>query len=223
MSSYSKNVVRCRIHVAGTVRRAHCIDSATLARRPAGDYSPGTMALQANERVRDPRAPDRSLVVWDPRPPSPRPPKLLDRVRGANRVGPPVHPPARQAPSRREGRARGHALPQLPVHPRPQRRSGRSHESRRSSARPMTPGGRAMLGEYPRSGEPTTAPGARRSGHLRVRSRAMILSRPDAAHRVSPQEAQRPPCYAVQGNYELATGRPRESRIIETRRIQWRI
>ena len=30
------------------------------------------MALQAHERVRDPRAPDRSLVVRDPRPTSPR-------------------------------------------------------------------------------------------------------------------------------------------------------
>jgi len=44
------------------------------------------MALQTNERMRYPQAPDASLVVQEPRPTTSRPPKLLDRVREANRL-----------------------------------------------------------------------------------------------------------------------------------------
>ncbi len=44
------------------------------------------MALQTSERTRFPRAPDASLVVPEPGPTTPRPPKLLDRVREANRL-----------------------------------------------------------------------------------------------------------------------------------------
>ena len=53
-----------------TARRARCIDSATPP-APGGGYSPGTLALQATERVRYSRAADMSLVVRDPRPTSP--------------------------------------------------------------------------------------------------------------------------------------------------------
>ncbi len=65
---------------------ADCISSGTLACIPAGDYSSATMALQTNERMQSPRASHASLVVQEPSPPTPRPPKLLDRVREANRL-----------------------------------------------------------------------------------------------------------------------------------------
>src|SRR5262245_36077989 len=52
----------------------------------SGTTLPSTMALQTKERVRYPRAPDTSLVVRESSPTSPRPPKLLDRVREANRL-----------------------------------------------------------------------------------------------------------------------------------------
>ena len=44
------------------------------------------MALQINPCMRHPRMPDTSLVVRESSPIGPRPPKLLDRVREANRL-----------------------------------------------------------------------------------------------------------------------------------------
>ena len=44
------------------------------------------MVLQADERIRYLAAPGTSLVVREPSPTTPRPPKLLDRVREANRL-----------------------------------------------------------------------------------------------------------------------------------------
>ena len=44
------------------------------------------MVLQADERIRYPTASGTSLVVREPNPTTPRPPKLLDRVREANRL-----------------------------------------------------------------------------------------------------------------------------------------
>jgi hypothetical protein len=60
--------------------------SATLASIRTGDYSSATMALLSDERTRYRRTSHSPLGVRESPPPAPRPPKLLDRVREANRL-----------------------------------------------------------------------------------------------------------------------------------------